>query len=293
MVFQVKEKQGKVWEFTINNYTDEDIEWVQNLDKVTAAMVCTKEICPTTGTPHLQGRVKFNGNQRFSGMKKKHAKWHFDLTIATKDWSYPVKVDSKVVVLSPPEKKQGVRTDLKNALDTIKRVKRKRELLDDEDIQPVIAKYARWVDIQYAHNHKFTEPFIPRPGWQEDIWKLVDSQADKRTINWYWSDKGDIGKTTLAKGIVDHKDGLVMPLSYTDGCYLYSDERVCIFNIPRKTDIPIPYGLMENLKDGMIVSTKYHTEMKRFPSPHIIVFANCLPDIEKLSADRWNIVEVA
>jgi len=41
------------------------------------------------------------------------------------------------------------------------------------------------------------------------------------------------------------------------------------------------------LKDGVVFSGKYEGGARLFPPPHVIIFANFLPDFTKLSADRW------
>lgn len=53
------------WCFTINNYTQEDIDAVLALkcDRV-ARLAVGKEVAPTTGTPHLQGYVRFKKSAR-------------------------------------------------------------------------------------------------------------------------------------------------------------------------------------------------------------------------------------
>lgn len=51
------------WAFTINNYTDECIEYLTtqlSLDGSIAYCIIGKEVCPRTGTPHLQGYVRFS-----------------------------------------------------------------------------------------------------------------------------------------------------------------------------------------------------------------------------------------
>jgi hypothetical protein len=39
-------------------------------------------------------------------------------------------------------------------------------------------------------------------GWQTEIINLLKDKPDKRTIHWYWEDKGNVGKTTLCKYLV-------------------------------------------------------------------------------------------
>lgn len=56
--------QGKNWVFTLNNYTEEDIETLAMLSWKVKYLVYGEEVAPTTGTPHLQGFVIFLSNKR-------------------------------------------------------------------------------------------------------------------------------------------------------------------------------------------------------------------------------------
>jgi len=66
-----REAGARCWCFTIPNYTTVDIV---DRDDVKYA-IAGREICPTTGTPHLQCFVWFNGQLRFSTIKKKYPLW--------------------------------------------------------------------------------------------------------------------------------------------------------------------------------------------------------------------------
>lgn len=54
--------QSLAWVFTINNYTDDEIELLKNLD--VRGMKAGLEVAPTTGTPHIQGAVCFHQKKR-------------------------------------------------------------------------------------------------------------------------------------------------------------------------------------------------------------------------------------
>lgn len=52
----------KRWCFTLNNYTDDDVQLLENLD--CQFLVFGREKAPSTGTPHLQGYVEFKKPMR-------------------------------------------------------------------------------------------------------------------------------------------------------------------------------------------------------------------------------------
>jgi len=65
-----------------------------------------------------------------------------------------------------------------------------------------------------------------------------------------------------------------------------------IFDVPRDNGNKISYKSVESIKNGMIYSPKYESKYKLFNSPHIIIFANEPPQLEKLSIDRWVVKEI-
>jgi len=69
------------WRFTLNNYRQEDFEHLDELNHQGhfKYLIYGKEICPTTGTPHLQGFLQLKKKQRFTGLKKLlGSKYHLD-----------------------------------------------------------------------------------------------------------------------------------------------------------------------------------------------------------------------
>lgn len=59
--------KGRRWVFTLNNYTEDDCTRLLALDA--PRLIIGKEVAPTTGTPHLQGYVRFSNPIRFSWWK--------------------------------------------------------------------------------------------------------------------------------------------------------------------------------------------------------------------------------
>lgn len=131
--------------------------------------------------------------------------------------------------------------------------------------------------------------------WQENLIEaFMKPCEDKRTIHWFWDQKGGSGKTTLAQWLHDHLGAfLCTNAKSADIAYAWDDHPIAVFDFARCTQDGINWGVIENLKNGFIFSPKYQSTAKRFPSPHVICFANFPPTEGKMSADRWNIVNLA
>jgi hypothetical protein len=137
--------------------------------------------------------------------------------------------------------------------------------------------------------------------WQKDLAQILQGVPDERTVHWYWDYKGGSGKTTFAKWAFDNLNTTVVGGKCTDmlnGIKNYMDERdggpdVVIVDLPRSQTEYLSWGGIEKIKDGLAFSGKYEGMVLRFPSPHLVVFANCPPDGTKLSEDRWHIVNIA
>jgi len=134
--------------------------------------------------------------------------------------------------------------------------------------------------------------------WQETIIEVIKTKPDDRTIHWYWSAKGNIGKSVFTKYLVVHHDAIFCVAGiYSDICNLIfnndMDERtIVIFDLPRNNGNHISYSALESIKNGLISNTKYETGFKAFNSPHVIVFSNEEPEHKKLSEDRWHIINL-
>lgn len=145
--------------------------------------------------------------------------------------------------------------------------------------------------------------------WQEKLTNyLLNNEPDDRTINWYYSTEGKLGKTTIIRhflkiepecttfildGNIDNLRNIIFNFMYDEKTQeQIRDLKYLFINIPRNNGNKMSYTLLEQLKDGLLQNNKYHTGCKEIPELHITVFSNEPPEIEKLSDDRWNINEV-
>lgn len=134
--------------------------------------------------------------------------------------------------------------------------------------------------------------------WQTDIVKIIKEEPDDRSVHWFWSQKGSVGKSVFVKHLVmNHNAILLTKGKYSDICnIIYKADmvknRIVIFDLPRNNGNSVSYDAIESIKNGMITNTKYETGFYCFPPPHIIVFANESPVEESLSEDRWIIKQL-
>ena len=75
------------------------------------------------------------------------------------------------------------------------------------------------------------------------------------------------------------------PLSTTD---------IFLFNEPRAVNHEsCNYSILESIKDGTAVSSKYNNDVMRFKIPNIVVvFSNHMPNTRELSKHRWKIFRI-
>lgn len=137
--------------------------------------------------------------------------------------------------------------------------------------------------------------------WQREICDIINSDADDRTIFWYWEPDGCQGKTTLAKHLclmdsgILYMTGKAADIKY--GVFQYVEEhkkgpRCVIIDLTRSTEGFVSWQGIEEVKNGIFYNTKYECKMVMFDNPHVIIFANYKPEKDKLSSDRWKLKRI-
>lgn len=151
-------------------------------------------------------------------------------------------------------------------------------------------------------NWKFKRPLkliTPDRPWQVDLLNILKEEPDDRKVYWYWSDAGNMGKSSFGKYLVaTHSCVFIDEGKKTDIMKTIMDAdmdrpRVAVvFDVPRDNGNKVSYKSIESIKNGMIYSPKYESGYKLFNPPHLIVFCNYEPDYTKLSADRWVVINI-
>lgn len=133
--------------------------------------------------------------------------------------------------------------------------------------------------------------------WQRNLLsELICNKPGDRKIIWFCDIKGGSGKTSFAKYMAVKYKALVVggkagDIKHAVSKYIkeYGEIEYIFFLFPRSVEGYVSYDAIESLKDGIFFSGKYESGMVVFNSPHIVCFANFLPDTTALSEDRWDI----
>ena len=159
-------------------------------------------------------------------------------------------------------------------------------------------------DGDFVHSPKMKPPrqlqLIEPRGWQTEVVRLAQAEPDDRTVHWFWEGKGGTGKTSLCKFLVVTFGAIILGGKAADikmGILNYTQQNghtpdLIVVNFTRSQEDYISYEGLESIKDMCFFSGKYEGGMVCGPSPQLICFANFTPDASKMSADRWNVVEI-
>lgn len=145
--------------------------------------------------------------------------------------------------------------------------------------------------------------------WQKNIYDLVKNpptEDDDRTVHWIVDKEGNKGKSFFCMYSVINNPERTLVITATGSVRDISDiirnecmekkrePEVLLLDLSRTfEDRTSIYAMIETLKNGMITCTKYKGATFAFVPPHIVVFSNWLPQLNKLSMDRWNVMSLS
>lgn len=109
-------------------------------------------------------------------------------------------------------------------------------------------------------------------------------------VIWVCDIIGHCGKSSLCKylqatdpDIITMNNGACKDIA----CALPENPRAVLFDYTRSLEGRVNYSAIEQVKNGLMFSPKYESRSKIFNSPHVVCFANFLPNYDALSHDRW------
>lgn len=292
---------AKNWCFTWNNYTDDDVARLSGLVNVPASniqyIIFGKEV-GAEGTPHLQGTVCFSKKQRLAQVKAQlGGNPHVEVVKNINASVNYCKKEGDWVEFGEQPAGRGSRSDLEGFKDDIKggmlSLKEIREAHSE-----VYAKYPRFC-LEFIQDHypKVTIPDHPLRAWQQNLFDKLSAEPDRRKIIFIVDVVGNSGKSWFAHWYAKEKGETVqvmLPGKKADMAYnLQLGLKVVFLDAPRsKQGEFIQYDFLEDLKNGFVFSPKYESRVKTYEPLHVVVNMNETPDDTKLSADRYDIINI-
>jgi len=149
-----------------------------------------------------------------------------------------------------------------------------------------------WIDLIYPVN-------VPVDGeyrqHQQHLATILEQPPSDRKIYFVVDTVGNTGKSWfIKKWMQTHlAETQMLSIGKRDDLAHTVDpsKRFFLFDLPRSGSEYLQYTILEQLKDRFIFSPKYHSRTKVLEHlPHVVVFMNEHPDMTKLSADRYEII---
>lgn len=140
--------------FTVQNYTDANLDKLKAGAESAVYMVFGKEVAPETGTPHLQGYVYYKNSRVSSSVCKKIGASWSECAKGSPQQNTEYCIKDGDFIKYGVEPKKGERNDLKAFVETVVESEVK---LDEEvlimDHTNVLARYPRFVDRVQRYYH--------------------------------------------------------------------------------------------------------------------------------------------
>jgi len=269
------------------------------------------------GKKHIQGYSQFVAKKRLETIKRyfKDTTLHIEQPLGTPEQASNYCKQEKNGKFREYEEYgiinlelgiQGKRTDLIELRDLIKSGKRLNQIMmETEDNKTIhnILQYGKGLrELEYNVRQeknkeeikKEFENIVWKP-WQKKIIDMLNNITDNRKIKWLYDELGNNGKSFLARYLLLNKDVYyITGGKQQDILFGYDGQPIIIYDLARtySDNLEHIYTTIENFKNGQYLSTKYETQQRFFKIPHIIIMANFMPDINKLSSDRWDIEDI-
>lgn len=290
--------QVRRWCFTHNNYEDEDVEiWKAFQCKY---LVFGYEVA-STGTRHLQGFIVFDRSKRGSVLLRQFVDGRKPYICPARGTNAQAAAYCKKegnffeAGEVPPEERS--RTDLRGYLDELieYQVGRGRPITDQEccRLNPELSlRYPRLGSVVRAQFEPPALEEVELKEWQTALESKLDAEPDGRSVMFLVDPEGNNGKSWFQRFYYLKNPARVQLLQVSKSeniAHALDTSKTCfLFNVERGGMEYLSYNILERLKDRMVFSGKYNSEMKTwYSNVHVVVFCNEQPDYTKMTFDRY------
>jgi hypothetical protein len=294
---------AKRWVMTLNNYTEEDEAHLAeyfNTSQFVYAIV-GREV-GENGTPHLQCYFILVNRHNLVWLRNHvHARAHYEVARGTprEAAEYCKKEEDYDEYGTLPSGKTGTGAMFE---DLIVWAKAQTECPSERDIAEAFPSLFG----RYRNNvMDMVRMFAPKPviqtgdlrDWQIELKAKLDGEADDRKVIFVVDEAGCSGKSFFCRWMLSNypeETQLLGPAKRDDLAHIVqTDTKYFLLNIPRGNMEYLNYGFLESLKDRVVISPKYMSQTKILKyNPHVVVFTNEQVDMTKMTADRYDIIEL-
>lgn len=294
---------SKHWCFTKNNWTDLDDQHFQALD--CEYIVYGYEVAETTGTAHLQGYVVFANRKYFSTVQQLlPAGTHIEPRRGSAKQARDYCIKDGLFFEKGVCPTDGVRSRFDEYQEWLESYFAEKGSVPTE--REIACSFPSMY-LQYSNKllslaSLLAPPTILQEGefreWQAELAEILTLEPDDRKCLFYVDPVGGVGKTWFYRRLYTMLPDRVQLLSVGKrddlAHVLDTSKDIFLFNVPREGMEYFQYTICEQLKDRVVFSPKYNSQMKVWKkNVHVVVFCNEMPNMTKMTTDRYWIRELS
>lgn len=296
-------EKGKIhptfkWVFTLNNYTNDDVDRLKHLSLDVIEYLIAGEEVGESGTPHLQGTVRFTTKRRLTGAKRIiGGNPHMEPCVAFDESVEYCKKEGRFFEVGKLKaSSQGKRNDIESVKEDIVVHGITDMTHYMENHTSFFINHENFINRYIAMHHYAPDSpkRFPNTVWQAELYEYLKGPVCDRKIIFICDYEGGKGKTYFTKIYRhDHQEGVqvLTPGKLADMAFAYKQSTKVLFvDCPRSKMQYLSYEFLEGVKNGNLFSGKYVSTEKVFKPPHVVVFMNDEPNLAMLSRDRYQIV---
>ena len=165
------------------------------------------------------------------------------------------------------------------------------------------SEYKKAKELYLKHEKNVDIENVILRSWQDSLLQYL--KPSNREIIWVIGRKGNEGKTWFQEYMESKYgwgkviSGMDIKVKKSSICHALSKRslmstEIFLFDVGKAfTCDGVNYELLEKIKNGRVLASKFDSKELKFKTPNIVVvFSNEAPEVKQLSKDRWKIFQI-